>query len=80
MGHIECPILGPIKLHEVRIKGNDTIVSYFMRISQLRDQIQTIDELISNKELLIITLNGLLESWDAFATGKCARKDAPNFD
>jgi len=59
---------------------NDIIALYFMRISQLRDQIQVIDEINPEKVLLTTTLNGLPESWDSFATIICARKEAPKFD
>ena len=34
---------------DVKITINDTITSYFMRISQLRDQLQAIDEVIYEK-------------------------------
>jgi hypothetical protein len=35
------------------------ITSYFVRISQLRDQLQPIEEITSEKELVNIVLNGL---------------------
>jgi hypothetical protein len=37
-----------------------------VRISQLRDQLQAIEEIISEKELVNIVLNGLPKTWDAF--------------
>ena len=49
------------EFHAVRMTINDTIASYFMRTSQLRDQLQAIDEIISDKELVTTTLNGLLD-------------------
>jgi len=60
---------------DVIMTRNDNIASYFMRISQLSDQIQVIDE----KELVTTSLNGLPKSWDSFATGIYARKDVPKF-
>ena len=51
-----------------------------MRISQLRDQIQAIEEIISEKELVNIVLNGLPKTWDAFSTSMNTRKEYPTFE
>jgi hypothetical protein len=48
-----------------------------VRISQLRDQLQVIEEIISKKELVNIVLNGLLKTWDAFAARMNIRKEYP---
>jgi len=37
------------ELRDITLTGNGTIASYLMRISQLRDQLQVIDEAISKK-------------------------------
>lgn len=50
------------ELSDVKMTGNDTIASYFMMISELRDQLQAIDEVISKSELVTTTLNGLPDS------------------
>jgi hypothetical protein len=52
---------------DMKMNDDDSITSYFVRISQLRDQLQAIDEIISEKELANIVLNGLPKTWDAFA-------------
>jgi hypothetical protein len=51
-----------------------------VRISQLRDQLQAIEEIISEKELVNIVLNGLPKTWDAFAAGMNTRKEYPTFE
>ena len=51
-----------------------------VRISQLRDQLQAIEEIISEKELVNIVLNGLPETWDAFSTSMNTRKEYPTFE
>jgi hypothetical protein len=43
----------------MKMNDDDSIKSYFVRISQLRDQLQSIEEITSEKELLNIVLNGL---------------------
>jgi hypothetical protein len=55
------------ELCDTKMTKDDTIASYFMRISQLRDQLQVIDETIHHIEIVIISLNGLPKTWDAFA-------------
>jgi hypothetical protein len=56
---------------------DDTIASYFVKISQLRDQLQAIGEAIQEKEVVNIALNGLSRSWDAFAASMNTRKEFP---
>ena len=47
------------ELRDMKMNDDDNITSYFVRISQLRDQLQDIEEIISEKELVNIVLNGL---------------------
>ena len=51
-----------------------------MRISQLRDQLQAIEEIILEKELVNIVLNGLPKTWDVFAASMNIRKEYPTFE
>jgi len=68
------------ELHDVNMLISDIIASYFMRIFQLRYQLQTIDEIISNKEHVTTTINGFPYSWDSFASSTCGRKEIPIFE
>jgi hypothetical protein len=68
------------ELCDMKMNDDDSITSYFMRISQLRDQIQAIEEIISEKELVNIVLNGLPKTWDAFAASMYTRKEYPTFE
>jgi S-adenosylmethionine synthetase len=58
------------ELHDMKMNDDDSITSYFVRISQLRDQLQAIEEIISEKDLVNIVLNGLPKTLDAFAEHK----------
>jgi hypothetical protein len=49
-------------------------------ISQLRDQLQAIEEITSEKELVNIVLNGLPKTWVAFAASMNTRKEYPTFE
>jgi hypothetical protein len=53
------------ELRDMKMNDDDSITSYFLRISQLRDQLQAIEEITSEKELVNIVLNGLPKTWDA---------------
>jgi GTP-sensing pleiotropic transcriptional regulator CodY len=65
------------ELCDTKMTKDDTIASYFVRISQLRDQLQAIEEAIPEKEVVNIALNCLSRSWDAFAASMNTRKEFP---
>jgi hypothetical protein len=68
------------ELRDMKMNDDDNITSYFVRISQLRDQLQAIEEITSEKELVNIILNGLPKTWDAFAASMNTRKEYPTFE
>jgi hypothetical protein len=68
------------ELCDMKMNEDDSITSYFLRISQLRDQLQAIEEIISKKELVNIVLNGLPKTWDAFVASMNTRKEYPTFE
>jgi hypothetical protein len=68
------------ELCDMKMDDDDSITSYFVRISQLRDQLQDIEEIISEKELVNIVLNGIPKTWDAFVASMNTRKEYPTFE
>lgn len=50
------------QLHNVKMIEDKSITSYFMRITELRDQLSTICHTIESKELTMLALNGLPSS------------------
>jgi putative lipoic acid-binding regulatory protein len=68
------------ELHDMKMNDDESITSYFVRISQLRDQLQSIEEIISEKDLVNIVLNGVLKIWDAFSASMNTRKGYPTFE
>jgi hypothetical protein len=68
------------ELCDMKMNEGDSITSYFVRISQLRDQLQAIKEITSKKELVNIVLNGLPKTWDAFAASMNTRKEYLTFE
>jgi hypothetical protein len=67
------------ELCDMKMNDDDSITSYFVRISQLRDQLQAIEEITSEKELVNIVLNGLPKTWDAFSASMNTRKEYLTF-
>ena len=59
---------------------SDTVSTYFMKISQIKDQLAVIGDSVDDVELMTTTLNGFPSSWDAFVQGICARRKLPKFD
>jgi hypothetical protein len=51
-----------------------------MRITQIRDQLVAIGEVVDDTELVNVALNGFPESWEPFVQGICAREKLPPFD
>jgi hypothetical protein len=69
-----------VELCDMKTNDDDIMTSYFVKISQLRDQLQAIEEIISQKELVNIVLNGLPKTWDAFVASMDTRKEYPTFE
>jgi len=57
----------------------ESIQSYFTRVSQIKEQLEAVDEEVENAEIVMNTLNGLLRAWDSFIEGISARKNLVKF-
>lgn len=67
------------KLYKMKISKEEGIVSYFMRVSQIRDQLQVMGEIIFDKEITTVVLNALLEEWGNFVSSIYGKKEATPF-
>ena len=67
------------QLKNVKIQNEETIQSYFTRVSQIKEQLKAKDEEVENVEIVMTTLNSLPRSWDSFIQGICARKKLVKF-
>jgi hypothetical protein len=54
--------------------------SYFTRVSQIKEQLEALEENVEEWEIVMTTLNGLPRSWDSFIQGICARKKLITFN
>jgi hypothetical protein len=60
------------KLKSVQMYRSNNVINYFMRITQVRDQITSIGEKIEDTNLVNVALNGLTKSREPFFKGICA--------
>ena len=58
----------------------ESIQSYFTRVSQIKEQLEAVDEEVENVEIVMTTLNGLPRSWDSFIQGIYARNKLVKFN
>ena len=68
------------QLKNVKIQHSKTIQSYFTRVSQIKEQLEAIEENVEEGEIVMTTLNGLPRSWDSFIQGICARRNLISFN
>jgi hypothetical protein len=68
------------QLHNMKMENSEFVTSYLMRVSQIRDQLAAIGDVISDKELVTTTINGFPTFWIPFVQGVCPRSKLPKFD
>ena len=66
------------QLHNMKMENSESATSYLMRVSQIRDQLATIGDVISDKELVTTTLNGFPTFWIPFVQGVCEEAGYPS--
>jgi hypothetical protein len=59
------------QLRCITMTMSDSVATYFMKVSQLKNQLQAIGDTIDDAELVTITLNGLPSSWEPFVQSIC---------
>jgi hypothetical protein len=68
------------KLRGTKMSRSDTIASYLTRITQVRDELATVGEAVSEQELVRTTLNGFTKPWAPFVKGIVAREKLPDWE
>ena len=66
-------------MKNVKIQNEETLHSYLIRVSQIREQLEEVDEEVENAEIVMSTLNGLPRSCDSLIQGNCARRKIISF-
>jgi hypothetical protein len=67
------------KLRSIQMSRSDNVTSYFMRITQTRDQLAAIGEKVDDIELVNVALNGFTKPWEPFVKGICTREKLPDW-
>lgn len=68
------------ELRNTKLTKEDTVATFFEKITRLRDDLLAIDEIILNKELVINAILGLPHSLSALPSGLNSWKVAPSFE
>ena len=67
------------KLNNVKIQKSKTIQYYFTRVSQIKEQLEVVEENAEEGDIVMTTLNGLPISWDSFIHRMCERRRLISF-
>ena len=59
------------RLQSIKMTKGDTVATFFMKMSEIRDQLGAIGEIISDKDLVLTTLNSLPRHWESFLQSIC---------
>ena len=68
------------QLKGVKIQKVETMQSYFSRASQIKEQLESIGDMVEEAEVVMTTLNGLPRECDSFIRGICARRKLTQFN
>ena len=67
------------KIYKRKVSKEEGIASYIMRVSQIRDQLQELGEIMPDKKITTIVLNALPEEWGNFTSSIFGKKEATPF-
>ena len=65
------------QLHK-KIGRGESIVSFFMKIIELKDHLNALGDSINDKDLVMLAMNGLPHSWESFIHGISVRDVLPD--
>jgi hypothetical protein len=68
------------QLQNIKMTKADTIATFFMNISKIRDQLGAIGEIISDRELVLTTPNALPRHWEPFLQSISGRAELLTFN
>jgi hypothetical protein len=68
------------QLQSIKMTKGHTYATFFMKMSEIRDRLGAIGEVISDRELVLSTLNNLPKHWEPFLQSINGREKLPTFD
>ena len=57
----------------------ESVTSYHSRVSQVRDELAVVGEMVESAKLIRVALNGFSKSWESFVRGIVAKENMPNW-
>jgi hypothetical protein len=67
------------KLHHTKMGKKESVSSYLTRMTQVKDELATIGEVITDFELVRIALNGFTKDWEIFVKCVVGHEHLPNW-
>ena len=61
------------QLKGVKMQKKETMQSYFSKLSQIKEQLEAIGDMVEEAKVVMTTLNGIPREWDSFIRGICVR-------
>jgi hypothetical protein len=68
------------QLQSTKMTKEDTVALFFMKLSEIKEQLETIGEIMSDRELVLTTLQNLPKSWEPFIQSISGREALPTFE
>jgi hypothetical protein len=68
------------QLQNTKMTKGDTVALLLMKLSDIKEQLETIGEIMSDRELVLTTLQNLPKSWEPFIQSISGREALPTFD
>ena len=67
------------QLKNVKIQNSELVQPYLTRVSQIKEQLEVVEENAAEGDIVMTSLNGLPRSWDSFIQGISARRKLISF-
>ena len=67
-------------LCNMNMEKDETVESFFTKISQVKDQLVSVSVDMNDDDLLQTAINGIPSSWETFLAAVNGREDQPNFE
>jgi hypothetical protein len=68
------------KLRGTKMTNTNSVASFLMRFSQIRDELEVVGEIVDPSELVMTTLNGFSKPWESFVRGIVSREHMPSWE
>jgi hypothetical protein len=68
------------KLKSIKMTKIESVATYLTKLTQMRDELGAVGEVVADNELVRTTLNGVTKQWVVFVEGIVARENFPKWD